>query len=630
MNSQTALVNGKKKTMSTAPRVIKNEKTKTSYVYVPGNFVATNLGFDYTWNSTTKTSVISTKSSSNSNNSTTGDSTPSTGVSGVYGRYSLLSKYTDSYNSIVNSSVKDLTYAATATLANLQSIKESATTLKDGVAFTITADNKIQSVKSSKDGLLLKVVLGNTYTVSQSNSYANNLVTGSTSVFNQSDNTTTVALTLSDSKLNYQLKMSEDQKQVTIEVYCNYITSVAAGKDSAGDYLKVQTMHATTPSLSVDANNTLNILLQGAFNGVGAQEFDTPGSNAISIVTLNNTVNNSTELSVKMLDDTAYSLEQVDTTTFLVRFTNDSTNDAINNGDDDDNNDLGNLEDFQLLIPYPGNVKISNITDADDYLNNRFQIKIPGNYVTYYKNNPITVNSSKIKSTSVAYQNSYTVITVNTSSICGYRYSKKDGYLCVVVDKPNKIYNKIVVLDPGHGGSDTGATHNGVYEKTLNFKILHTYVSELFKEDDHGIKVYYTRTTDVKPSLYERQAFSSTVGADLFVSLHMNSASATSASGTEVWYYSGNTAKMGGLTSKTMATAFCNNLVKVMNSTNRGVKSNGFVVIKNTVPAVLIELGFISNPTDFNKLTSTTYQKKAAQSIYDTIVDLFEQYSTGR
>ena len=80
-----------------------------------------------------------------------------------------------------------------------------------------------------------------------------------------------------------------------------------------------------------------------------------------------------------------------------------------------------------------------------------------------------------------------------------------------------------------------------------------------------------------------------------------------------------------------MATMFKNNLVSHLGMNNRGVKSAGFYVIKrNTVPAVLIELGFLSGSSDYSKLTSQTFQKNSAKVIYDTINQLFETYPTGR
>jgi len=118
----------------------------------------------------------------------------------------------------------------------------------------------------------------------------------------------------------------------------------------------------------------------------------------------------------------------------------------------------------------------------------------------------------------------------------------------------------------------------------------------------------------------------------MFVSLHMNSWTKSSVNGTEVYYSaSNNGASFSGITSKTMANAFLTKLVATMKTINRGVSAERYTVVhKNTVPAVLIELGFISGNSDFAKISNSTYQSKASKAIYDTIISLFKKYPTKR
>lgn len=153
-----------------------------------------------------------------------------------------------------------------------------------------------------------------------------------------------------------------------------------------------------------------------------------------------------------------------------------------------------------------------------------------------------------------------------------------------------------------------------------------------FNSNAPDTKVYWTRTTDTFISLANRAAFASKVGADIFISLHMNSASNSSANGTEVYYSTNNNGKsFSGITSKTIATLFKNNLVHTLGMNNRGVKTAGYYVTKhNTVPAVLVELGFLSGNSDYAKLTNLTFQKNSARVIYDTINQIFTTYPTGR
>ena len=153
-----------------------------------------------------------------------------------------------------------------------------------------------------------------------------------------------------------------------------------------------------------------------------------------------------------------------------------------------------------------------------------------------------------------------------------------------------------------------------------------------FSSNAPDTKVYWTRTTDTFITLANRAAFANKVGADIFISLHMNSASSASANGTEVYYsVNNNASSFSGIKSSTIATLFKNNLVSGLGTKSRGVKTAGYYVIKhNTVPAVLIELGFISGSSDYSKLTNASFQQKAAQIIYDSINQIFTSYPTGR
>lgn len=286
-----------------------------------------------------------------------------------------------------------------------------------------------------------------------------------------------------------------------------------------------------------------------------------------------------------------------------------------------------------LKIMKPEGLTITDVTNEDLYQSNKFKLYLRGNHIEFLNANPIVVSSDVISD--VSYElgaDGNTVITVTTTKLQGYKiYNKPDSFV-VTVGNPRDIYKNIVVLDAGHGGYDNGASHKGTKEKDLNFKIIYTLMKDYFSSNAPDTKVYWTRTSDVFITLANRAAFASKVGADLFISLHMNSASNSSANGTEVYYSpSNNGARFSGITSKSMATMFKDNLVSNLGMKSRGVKSAGFYVIKrNTVPAVLIELGFLSGSSDYGKLTNPSFQTNSAQVIYDTINEIFNTYPTGR
>ena len=199
-----------------------------------------------------------------------------------------------------------------------------------------------------------------------------------------------------------------------------------------------------------------------------------------------------------------------------------------------------------------------------------------------------------------------------------------------IVSAKLPLKGKTIAIDAGHGGEDPGASKKGYKEKDLNFTILNNYTKELFIDSD--IKVYFTRETDVLIDLYDRAAFASELGADLFLSLHMNANNSSSVNGTEIFYSSYNNAvTANGLYSARLGKTLAENISSMMDTKNRGVTNSEFVVVKyNTVPAVLIELGFMTNSNELAKLTDAEYQKKAAMAIYLSVFEIFELFPTGR
>lgn len=292
----------------------------------------------------------------------------------------------------------------------------------------------------------------------------------------------------------------------------------------------------------------------------------------------------------------------------------------------------GSVTSYSLSIPKPSGITIANVTNQDLYQSKKFKIILTGDHIAYFQKNPIVINNSSIKNITTTKSGNNTVITVTTSSLMGYKIYEVGNNIQVKMGAPKSIYKNIIVLDAGHGGKDPGAQNKGTNEKDLNYEILYTLMKGYFSGNAPDIKVYWTRTDDTYITLANRAAFAKSVGADAFVSLHMNSSNKSSANGTEVYYsVSNNNSGFSGITSQKMANLFRKQLLKDLGTKNRGTKTAAYYVLKhNTVPSILIELGFISGSSDYSKLTNTTFQKNAAKSIYTSIVSMFQTYPTGR
>ena len=169
-----------------------------------------------------------------------------------------------------------------------------------------------------------------------------------------------------------------------------------------------------------------------------------------------------------------------------------------------------------------------------------------------------------------------------------------------------KIKNKVIIIDPGHGGNDTGAMRGRILEKNITLQIA-LKVRKILQ--DYGFnKVVMTRTGDTTISLADRVETANSRNADIYVSIHINASVKSEVKGVETHYY----------TEKGLGVA------KVIhkNAEDRGLFKSKFYVINHTeAPAVLLELGFISNEQERNSLISEKRQQESAQAIAEGIIN---------
>lgn len=204
-------------------------------------------------------------------------------------------------------------------------------------------------------------------------------------------------------------------------------------------------------------------------------------------------------------------------------------------------------------------------------------------------------------------------------------YETESHYFIALLDAKT-MYDRIVVLDAGHGGWDTGTpSYDGKFlEKDINLQVL-LYLEELLRAED--IKVYTTRTTDRNVGHSERIMLANSLCADFFVSIHCNNAYQNAeAHGTEVLYTQYQNAQ-DGMNSKQFAEICLEELSAALQLTNRGLFARGdslTVLQKAEVPAALVELAFMSNPGDMEVLKTQEAQKAAAEALYKAIMRGYE------
>ena len=199
------------------------------------------------------------------------------------------------------------------------------------------------------------------------------------------------------------------------------------------------------------------------------------------------------------------------------------------------------------------------------------------------------------------------------------------------------VLNKIVYLDAGHGGYDPGASYFGISEKSLTLAIQSRVKAKLEAE---GYQVVTTRTSDTYVDLTDRSHAANASESDIFVSIHINASGSSAAQGIETYYYQpyaeypsrinatyhANPTRLS--MSDTLANAIQSSLINATGAQNQGVKRQTFAVLRETTaPAVLLELGFLSNPQEAARLNTSAYQETLANAIVAGIKSYYEKES---
>jgi N-acetylmuramoyl-L-alanine amidase len=210
--------------------------------------------------------------------------------------------------------------------------------------------------------------------------------------------------------------------------------------------------------------------------------------------------------------------------------------------------------------------------------------------------------------------------------------SEDKGYRIVVdafrrVDGPAGDGPPLICVDPGHGGTDTGAIGTtGTKEKDINLSIA-TFLAQDLR--DAGLSVIMTREDDTLPTLQQRTEIANAALANLFVCVHNNAAGDPEANGTETYYWG--TPDDYSPEGKLLAEAIQRNLLATCGSADRGARThwlNLVVLAQTDMTAALVEVGFLSNAEEEAKLNTPAYQQAAAQGITKGILEYLKWSTT--
>lgn len=388
--------------------------------------------------------------------------------------------------------------------------------------------------------------------------------------------------------------------------------------------------------ISLTNHNDVDKLVVGADGTLGAKvsTLSNPQRIVIDIPNVESTVKN--ELSTKGLSSvTAARTGMYDVNTFRIvlevgqltdfnweeengEFTLEVTKSTLENLSYD-------VEDNILILEDVESFDIDDIEKRDRHTEGYYEIILPGDYESAYGYGTLKINNDVMDHIAISTKGKETVIRFTQNRYSEYVLEEtKDGYE-IHVKNPKEVYDKVLLLDAGHGGNDPGTSGNGLTEKSLTLELA-LKVAEYLEDTD--VKVYLTRDSDTRPANNDRAKIANQV-ADLMVSIHFNSATNnTTANGTETLYKVHSNERDSMLTSRKAAEIMQSSVLQALNTTNRGVKQRTDLLILNatTVPTILVEGCFLSNPGDALKISSEENQDIVAEAMADAIVEMMEDY----
>ena len=284
-----------------------------------------------------------------------------------------------------------------------------------------------------------------------------------------------------------------------------------------------------------------------------------------------------------------------------------------------------------LVLQKVNTFDINSVVHTDNYLKNQYKVTLPGDFTNVYGYGTMKLSYEGIPSVTVENIGGKTTFSFLENKIRAYTITEDSNYYYINIKNPKEVYDKVVLLDAGHGGNDPGTSGNGLNEKDITLSIVNRAYALL--QNTNKVKVYLTRNDDSRPENRYRANTANDM-ADILISIHMNSASPNpSPNGTEVLFVTHSNDVQGRLTSQIVATTLLQRTVNALSTNNRGLKydtqhQKNLILLNSTVvPSVIVETLFLSNPGDALKISNTANHDKMAQAIYDSIIELAEKYT---
>lgn len=601
-----------------APAKIINEK-----IMIPARFVAENLGLNVLWDNNARIiSIDNKKTESGGSDEKYEDSNNI--EEPIIKENSSLIKPSNSSKPIIqgNNLTKDklvyehnVSYESAYSLMNSnKALKSAAIDIEDTKSsITIYFDNPITSIDAFKNQNKIVVDIKNcnnllSNTINLSNPYVEKI---RTSQFNESD--TRVVLDLKTS-VEFKAILSTDKKSLTIDMQNSPLTYFQVEEIGNSNRLYLENIFSNQIQVLPNSSGSIiEITVPNTYIENSILWNDVKGL-YIKNVSMKNT-NNSVVIQIDTLNNPKLSINQHTNTDGEYYGTTIDLNSQKNK-----NITYTTGTHPKITIPKIDGLKIAESSILDDYRNRKIIVDLGKNFGDTIENK--VLNTSDLWMGKVEIKTDTTTkIIFNEKSILAYNIIENQDSYEIQFLLPKEKYSKILVLDPGHGGTDSGSSSGNYIEKNM----INQQIKEITRllEKNASIKTYITREESLYRPLDFRTNLANEVHADFYLSLHYNCFTNSSVNGTEMLYHPTKNAL-----DQKIAQYLQNEFVNKLNLTDRKVKSRPdlYVLRNSNMSAVLIEVGFLSNPQEAAKLTNPEFISKTAKTIYDSILYIFNNY----
>ncbi len=277
-----------------------------------------------------------------------------------------------------------------------------------------------------------------------------------------------------------------------------------------------------------------------------------------------------------------------------------------------------------LGIPLPDGIAKEDISVENCYMEQSIVVNVQNASVDFYDGKVLDGSSKHIQSVYYDTDNNTVRIHILLDELCEYSTRFYGQELQLTFIPVHDMYDKVMIVDVGHGGASTGNVSYGISEKDVVLAVAEKLKLLL---DQTDIRVYYTRLSDIDVSQEDRMRLAELSGADLYLSLHVN-ADAGSHVTTGITTYYNDVTEDRGLTGKVLGTEIQKAVIASTKANDEGAADHAgkITLLKSmTGPASMLEIGYLTNRQEALLLASVSYQEKVAEGIYNGIVKVYKK-----